>query len=71
MKTWAGNRANMIKRPDYRNKIIIWPDEKVDFLKRSVFLNKINVGVLNIKNTIFGNKVDVKQEIDSRNGAVI
>lgn len=71
MKIEAGNGADITKKPDYGDKIVVWPNDKADFSKRLVFLDKVVVKALNKNHTIAGNRVDVKQRTNSKKDTVV
>lgn len=60
VETRAGNRVNITKKPDCRNNIIVWLDDKADSSKRPVFLDRVVVGVLDKENISASNRVDMR-----------
>lgn len=50
MNIAAGNRVDIIKKPDYKNKVITLFTNRANFLKKLVFLSKI-ITTLNQANT--------------------
>lgn len=59
MNIAISNKADVTKIPDYGNRIIAWPDNKTDSLKKPVSLDGV-VRALNRANTRANNKVDMK-----------
>lgn len=60
MKIKAGNKINLTKKPDCKNRIISQLDNKANFSKILVFINKIVIAALNKKNTITSDGADVR-----------
>lgn len=61
----------MIKRPDFKNKVIAQSNNKANFLKRPVFLNGVIIKALNKKNITASNKANVRQEMNFENGVIV
>lgn len=60
VKTRASNRVDITKKPDCRNNIIAWLNDKANSSKRPVFLDRVVVGVLDKKNISASNRVDMR-----------
>lgn len=61
----------MTKKLDCENEIVVQPNDKADFLKKSISLDKIVVKVLDREVTTDSNKIELRQKTNFGNGAVV
>lgn len=67
MNIKVGNRGDITKRPDYKNKVIAWPNNRTNFSKKPVSLNRI-IGALDQGDIKVSNKADVKASDKANTG---
>lgn len=71
INTGIGNGANIPKRSDYENKVVVWFNDKADLLKKPIFLDKVVIETLNKADIRADNKVDMKKETNWGNIIVV
>lgn len=71
MENRAGNGANITKRQNYKNQIIVKSDYKANSLERSVFLDEVIVEALDSRNIAANNKEQIKQDTNYKDSDVI